>query len=417
MLSRHRRICYYIYQTGRGAPSDRGVMADFVRKISARITDGDGNGDGRPGDNDGDIVTERKTRTKSKTAKPPLYKVILLNDDYTPMEFVVEVLKAVFHKPHADATRIMLHVHQNGMGVAGVYPFEVAETKTHTVEELARQAEYPLKCEMEKEKQAIAAMPPSNNNIMISRELQVTLQLAMTEAVNRRHEFVCLEHLLFAMLHDVTTTTILKSCGADLDALRRKLAHYLDEQVERMPKGEEVSPRYAIGVQRALQRAALHVQSAGRQEITGGNVLVAMFHETESPAIFFLQEQGVTRFDVINFISHGVSKAGAEDDEEGDEPDGKDSVGRDAQEQEGSDEDGERKMSPPKALNTYAINLAKRAADGKIDPLVGRKKELERAVHVLLRRRKNNPVFVGEAGVGRPPSPKDSRWRSTTATF
>src|SRR5579862_6939235 len=243
-------------------------------------------------------------------------------------------------------------------------------------------------------------MASPNNNIMISRELQVTLQLAMTEAVNRRHEFVQLEHLLFAMLHDVTTTTILKSCGADLDALRRKLAHYLDEQVERMPKGEEVSPRYAIGVQRALQRAALHVQSAGRQEITGGNVLVAMFHETESPAIFFLQEQGVTRFDVINFISHGVSKAGAEDDEDGEEPD-KDSIDRDTHEHEGGDEEGERKMSPSKALNTYAINLAKRAAEGKIDPLVGRKKELERAVHVLLRRRKNNPVFVGEAGVGK----------------
>ncbi len=177
--------------------------------------------------------------------------------------------------------------------------------------------------------------------------------------------------------------------------------HYLDEQVERMPKGEEVSPRYAIGVQRALQRAALHVQSAGRQEIAGGNVLVAMFHETESPAIFFLQEQGVTRFDVINFISHGVSKAGAEDDDDGDESDNKDSIERDGHEHEGGDEDGERKMSPSKALNTYAINLAKRAADGKIDPLVGRKKELERAVHVLLRRRKNNPVFVGEAGVGK----------------
>src|SRR5271166_3968293 len=147
MLTRHPRICYYIYQTGRGAPSDRGAMADFVRKISARITGSDG--DGRSGG--GDIATERKTRTKSKTAKPPLYKVILLNDDYTPMEFVVEVLKAVFHKQHADATRIMLHVHQNGMGVAGVYPFEVAETKTSTVEELAREAEYPLKCVMEKE--------------------------------------------------------------------------------------------------------------------------------------------------------------------------------------------------------------------------------------------------------------------------
>ena len=126
-------------------------MADLARKmtISARITDGDGDDDGRAGDSG--TVTERKTRTKSKTAKPPLFKVILLNDDYTPMEFVVEVLKAVFHKPHAEATRIMLHVHQNGMGVAGVYPFEVAETKTTTVEELAKQAEYPLKCVMEKE--------------------------------------------------------------------------------------------------------------------------------------------------------------------------------------------------------------------------------------------------------------------------
>ena len=245
-------------------------------------------------------------------------------------------------------------------------------------------------------------MPPSNNNILISRELQVTLQLAMTEAVNRRHEFVCLEHLLYAMLHDVTSSNILKHCGADLDALRRKLAHYLDEQVERMPKGEEVAPRYAIGVQRALQRAALHVQSAGRQEIAGGNVLVAMFHETESPAIFFLQEQGVTRFDAINYISHGVSKIGVEDDSDGDSDDAeKDSIEREDPEHESGDDDGEKKMSPSKALNTYAINLAKRAADGKIDPLVGRKKELERAVHVLLRRRKNNPVFVGEAGVGK----------------
>jgi ATP-dependent Clp protease adaptor protein ClpS len=117
--------------------------------VTARTNDGD-DGDGRGGDGGG-IVTERKTRTKSKTAKPPLYKVILLNDDYTPMEFVVEILKAVFHKQQADATRIMLHVHQNGMGIAGVYPYEIAETKVHTVEELARQAEYPLKCVMEKE--------------------------------------------------------------------------------------------------------------------------------------------------------------------------------------------------------------------------------------------------------------------------
>src|ERR1039457_1807229 len=189
-----------------------------------------------------------------------------------------------------------------------------------------------------------------SGNIMLSRELQVTLQLAVTEAVNRRHEYVCLEHLLYAMLHDVTTSNILQNSGADLEELKRKLARYLDEQVERMPKGETVMPRYAIGVQRALQRAALHVQSSGRNEINGGNVLVAMFHETESPAIFFLQEQGVTRFDAINFISHGVSKAGAEDDEDGEESD-KDSIDSDGHEHEGGDEEGERKLSPSKALN------------------------------------------------------------------
>jgi ATP-dependent Clp protease ATP-binding subunit ClpA len=155
-------------------------------------------------------------------------------------------------------------------------------------------------------------------------------------------------------------------------------------------------------VQRVLQRAALHVQSAGRTEITGGNVLVAMFHEAESPAVFFLQEQGVTRFDVINFISHGVSKAGKDQDREvhGTESGDDDEEHEDAN-ADGDEEGGERKLSPSKALDRYAINLAGRAASGKIDPLVGRKKELERAIHVLLRRRKNNPVFVGEAGVGK----------------
>ena len=241
-------------------------------------------------------------------------------------------------------------------------------------------------------------MPSSIN---ISRELQITLQLAMTEAVNRRHEYVCLEHLLYAMLHDVTTSNVLKHSGANLDALKRKLERYLDEQMERLPKGEEVAPRYAIGVQRALQGAALHSQSAGRTEINGPSVLVAMFRETESPAILFLQENGVSRFDVINFISHGVSKAGPDEDQDvgGTEEEGDDEEGREAR--AGGDEEGERRVSPSKALKTYTINLTERAAQGKIDPLVGRKNELERAIHVLLRRRKNNPVFVGEAGVGK----------------
>src|SRR5229473_1679517 len=248
-------------------------------------------------------------------------------------------------------------------------------------------------------------MPSSG--VMISRELQITLQLAMTEAINRRHEYVCLEHVLYAMLHDVTTSNVLKHFGADLEALRKKLQKYLDEEVERLPKGEQLQPHYANGVQRALQRAAAHVQSAGRSEITGAQVLVALFHEEESQGVYFLQEQGVTRFDVINFISHGVSKNGAGDDEDrevrgaGDGEKENEAEGDGEGEAEGDDEGGAPKLSPAKALRTYAINLADRAAKGQIDPLIGRKNEIERAIHILLRRRKNNPVFVGEAGVGK----------------
>jgi ATP-dependent Clp protease ATP-binding subunit ClpA len=244
-------------------------------------------------------------------------------------------------------------------------------------------------------------MPSSG--VMLSRELQVTLQLAMTEAQSRRHEYVCLEHLLFAMLHDYTTSNVLRRCGANLDSLRRKLQDFLDERMERLSRGREAAPRYAVGVQRTLQRAALHAQSAGRTEINGPAVLIAMFQESDSHALYFLQEEGVTRFDVINFVSHGVSRIGADEEralrgtasDEGEEEHEEEEAGRE------DDEDGAPKLSPGRALKRYAINLAERAAKGQIDPLIGRKNEIERAIHILLRRRKNNPVFVGEAGVGK----------------
>ncbi len=137
----------------------------------------------------------------------------------------------------------------------------------------------------------------ASQGVMLSRELQVTLQLAMTEAQSRRHEYVCLEHVLYAMLHDFTTSNVLKHCGANIDSLRRKLQGYLDDGVERLGRGADATPRYATGVQRALQRAALHAQSAGRQEINGPAGLIAMFQEAESYALYFLQEEGVTRFD------------------------------------------------------------------------------------------------------------------------
>jgi len=237
-------------------------------------------------------------------------------------------------------------------------------------------------------------MPASG--MMISRELQVTLQLAISEAANRRHEYVCLEHLLYAMLHDATASNVLHHCGADLQRLRKRLGRYLDEKIERLPAGAETTPHYAVGVQRVLQRAAAHVQSAGRREITGGNVLVALFAEQNSYALFFLQEEQVTRFDVVNFISHGVSKIGAEPAE----PSASPHQAEEDEEEEG--EEGEpKKLAPARALRNYATNLTEKAAKGMIDPLVGRQPELERAIHVLLRRRKNNPLFVGEAGVGK----------------
>ena len=243
-------------------------------------------------------------------------------------------------------------------------------------------------------------MPSSG--VMISRELQITLQLAMTEALNRRHEYVCLEHLLYAMLHDVTTSNVLTHCGANLETLRKQLQAYLDEELERLPRGGNPQPHYAAGVQRALQRAAMHAQSAGRTEINGSQVLVAMFQETEAHAIRLLEEQGVTRFDAINFISHGVSKGGADEEREtrgATEEDGHDHDNEAEAEADG--EEGAPKLSPGKALKTYAVNLNERAANGQIDPLIGREREIERAIHVLLRRRKNNPIFVGEAGVGK----------------
>ena len=238
--------------------------------------------------------------------------------------------------------------------------------------------------------------------MMISREFQVTLQLAMTEASNRRHEYVCLEHLLYAMLHDVTTSEVLRNCGANLDSLRSKLRNYLDEGLEPMPKGARVAPHYAAGVQRVLQLAAMHEQSAGKTELNGPAVLVAMFRENESHAVFFLQQEEVTRFDLLNFISHGVSKIGADSPSERAGERGAADDEEAEMEGEGDGEAGDApKLSPAKALSRYAINLAERAAKGSIDPLIGRANEIERAIHILLRRRKNNPVFVGEAGVGK----------------
>jgi len=222
----------------------------------------------------------------------------------------------------------------------------------------------------------------------ISRELEISLTLALNEARRRRHEFVCLEHLLYALLEDADVTEVLRQCGGDTQKLKRQLDRYLKERLEKLPEGGEVSPQHTLAFQRVIQRAAAHVQSAGKDEIRGRNVLVALFREPDSYAAYSLEQQGITRLDLISFLSHGVSKIGEESGGGASEPG------------EGeSEESGESNRRDP--LAQYTTDLVARAMEGRIDPLIGRGPELARTARVLCRRRKNNPVFVGEPGVGK----------------
>jgi ATP-dependent Clp protease ATP-binding subunit ClpA len=221
--------------------------------------------------------------------------------------------------------------------------------------------------------------------MMISRELEMTLGLALREAVRRQHEYLTLEHVLYALLHDAEVAEILRHCGGNVDVLKRDVDTFLADKVEKLSKAQG-EPQQTLGFRRVLQRAALHVQSAGKEQISGRDVLVSIFRETDSHAVFLLERQGISRLDVVSYIAHGVSKVGVEDDGEMEEDD--------------ESSDSERKPAR-KALDTFTVNLNRRAAEGDIDPLIGREDEVERTVHVLCRRRKNNPLYVGDAGVGK----------------
>ena len=223
----------------------------------------------------------------------------------------------------------------------------------------------------------------------ISRELEITLTLAIKEARRRRHEFLCLEHVLYALLFDETVANIIRQCGGDVKALQRDLEKFFKENLEQLPTGVEAEPQQTLGFQRVLQRAAAHVQSSGKEVIEGSNLLVAMFREENSHALYLLRKQGITRLDVLNYISHGISKIPTEEEEPPSHADGGPA----------EDEDEPRPVRNP--LEAFAANLVQRAKDGHIDPLIGRAIELERTIHVLCRRRKNNPVYVGDSGVGK----------------
>ena len=228
-----------------------------------------------------------------------------------------------------------------------------------------------------------------------SRALEKTLHRALAIANERRHEYATLEHLLLSLIDDSDAASVLRACSVDLDILRKNLTQYVDSELENLVVESQEEAKPTAGFQRVVQRAVIHVQSSGREEVTGANVLVAIFAERESHAAFFLQEQDMTRYDAVNYISHGIAKRpgmsdasktprGAEDDHES----------RDAKDSK----EGPEQKKKEAALDAYCVNLNKKAKDGKVDPLIGREAEVQRTIQVLCRRQKNNPLLVGEPG-------------------
>jgi ATP-dependent Clp protease ATP-binding subunit ClpA len=223
---------------------------------------------------------------------------------------------------------------------------------------------------------------------MLSKELEATLNNAFRDARDKRHEFMTVEHLLLALLYNEDAGKVLKACGVQVDKLREELDTFLEETTPVLEEKDERETQPTLGFQRVLQRAVFHVQSSGKKEVTGANVLVAIFGERESQAVYFLNRQSITRLDVVNYMSHGISKV--QDGEDADTFSGTTNE---------EDKSAENQAQSP--LEAYGVNLNQQALAGKIDPLIGRRAEVQRTIQILLRRRKNNPLYVGEAGVGK----------------
>ncbi len=220
---------------------------------------------------------------------------------------------------------------------------------------------------------------------MIAQELEVSLHMAFMDARQKHHELITVEHLLLAMIDNPTAADVLRACGVDIEKLRKDLQGYIDEHTPVVDGLDEVDTQPTLGFQRVIQRAILHVQSSGKKEVNGANVLVAIFGEKDSHAVFFLHQQGISRLDIVNYIAHGVSKSN-------------DAASKNA---ESSAPEAEPESTGNSPLDQYTVNLNQQVLAGKIDPVIGRDKELERVIQTLCRRRKNNPLLVGEAGVGK----------------
>ncbi|MFN9029007.1 MAG: ATP-dependent Clp protease ATP-binding subunit ClpA [Betaproteobacteria bacterium] len=236
---------------------------------------------------------------------------------------------------------------------------------------------------------------------MIAQELEVSLHMAFVEARQARHEFITVEHLLLALLDNPSAAEVLRACACNIEDLRKSLQNFIADNTPILPPNSEADTQPTLGFQRVIQRAIMHVQSTsnGKKEVTGANVLVAIFGEKDSHAVYYLHQQGVTRLDVVNFISHGITKAPQEGEKAAKAAQG---------EQEEQQGEGREQQSP---LEQYTMNLNQLAKDDKIDPLIGREPEVERVIQVLCRRRKNNPLLVGEAGVGKTAIAEGLAWR------
>src|SRR6202789_427997 len=234
---------------------------------------------------------------------------------------------------------------------------------------------------------------------MLSRNLEQTLHRALSLASERRHEYATLEHLLLGLAEDTDAATVLKACGVDLDKLRNDLTEFLDKDLAGLATDRPGDPKPTAGFQRVVQRAAIHVQSSGRDEVTGANVLVALFSERESHAVFFLQMQDMTRLDAVNFISHRIAKAPGRSAQRPGLSSNNQQANVNIPEQEREEKPNRRANQD--ALTNYCVNLNKKAMAGKIDPLIGRDLEIERTIQILCRRTKNNPLYVGDPGVGK----------------
>ncbi|QMV73984.1 ATP-dependent Clp protease ATP-binding subunit ClpA [Comamonas piscis] len=240
---------------------------------------------------------------------------------------------------------------------------------------------------------------------MIAQELEVSLHMAFVEARQQRHEFITVEHLLLALLDNPSASEVLRACSANIDDLRASLTNFIKDNAPQVAGEDEVDTQPTLGFQRVIQRAIMHVQSTGngKKEVTGANVLVAIFGEKDSHAVYYLHQQGVTRLDVVNYIAHGIKK--------NDTPElPKSESSSDAEEVGSNNPERAEKASP---LEQFTVNLNQQAKEGKIDPLIGRQYEVERTIQILCRRRKNNPLLVGEAGVGKTAIAEGLAWRIT----